>query len=55
MKPAQRRYRKKVHRDRERIATEERKARGERSGTESAVDEILDRILPKGHRGRTDA
>ena len=47
-----RRYRANVERSRRRIEREERQARGERTSAEVAADEILQRILPDGHRAK---
>jgi hypothetical protein len=42
------RYFKRVHRDRERIAAEERKARGEPNEQERWADELVERLRGKG-------
>jgi len=45
------RYLRKVHRDREWLLREERKARGERSENEKFADELVNRLRRKDTRG----
>lgn len=43
------RYHKRIHRDREQLQRDERKARGEKNDAEAAVDDVLRKVLGPDH------